>query len=96
VPVPEQIKIAFETTEGETKHRLISANYAEVTVDGDQQETEADPSKIPFVATIFPDTVGRPRGDLARTERPHSVVKALPGGRPRGVGCRATTVFTRA
>lgn len=60
VPVPEQIKIAFETTEGETKHRLISANYAEVAVDGDQQETEADMSKIPFIATIFPDSTEDP------------------------------------
>lgn len=55
VPVPEKIKIAFETIEGGTSHRLISANYAEVSVDGDITENETDLTKVQFVATIYPD-----------------------------------------
>lgn len=54
VPTPAQVKIAFETREGDVAHRLISANYAEITLDGDVTENEPDLAKLQFVATIFP------------------------------------------
>lgn len=54
VPVPERIKMAFETREGDTVKRLITAQYAEVDVDGDIQENETDLTSYSLVATIFP------------------------------------------
>lgn len=56
IPRPERIKIAFETTNGAVKRRLISANYALVTVDGTVDVNETDVAKLPFIATIVPDT----------------------------------------
>jgi hypothetical protein len=54
VPRPERIKIAFETREGDIVKRLISAQYAEVDLDGDVQENETDLTAYSLVATIFP------------------------------------------
>jgi hypothetical protein len=54
VPKPERIKIAFETREGDIVKRLISAQYAEVDLDGDVQENETDLTAYSLVATIFP------------------------------------------
>lgn len=59
VPKPKQIKIAFETRDGTgPTRRLISANYAEVDVDGDITEGESDLTKYELLATIFPDADG--------------------------------------
>ncbi|MEV4970563.1 hypothetical protein [Streptomyces scopuliridis] len=54
VPKPERIKLAFETREGDTVKRLITAQYAEVDLDGDVQENETDLTAYSLVATIFP------------------------------------------
>jgi len=54
VPRPERIKLAFETREGDIVKRLITAQYAEVDVDGDITENETDLTAYPLVATIFP------------------------------------------
>lgn len=54
VPRPAQVKIGFETREGTDVHRLISANYAEITLNGDVTENEPDLAKLSFLATIFP------------------------------------------
>lgn len=54
VPRPAQIKMAFETREGDKVKRLITAQYAEVDLDGDVQENETDLTAYSLVATIFP------------------------------------------
>jgi hypothetical protein len=54
VPRPEQIKMGFETREGGKVKRLITAQYAEVDLDGDVQENETDLTAYSLVATIFP------------------------------------------
>lgn len=58
VPRPNRILVAFETVEGDTKKRLISAHEAEVTVNADIVDKEDDLTKYPFLATIFPDADG--------------------------------------
>lgn len=54
VPRPAKVLIAFETREGSKVRRLISANYAEVSLDGDHGENETDLESMTFVATIYP------------------------------------------
>lgn len=56
VPRPERIKIAFETREGDTTRRLISAYEAEVKVNADIVDNESDLTRYQMLATIFPDT----------------------------------------
>lgn len=54
---PEQVLVCFEkedTTKGVTE-RQITANYAEIAVNGDKTENETTPKAVPFIATIFPD-----------------------------------------
>ena len=58
VPKPARVKLAFETREGDAVKRLITAQYAEVDVDGDIQENETDLTAVTLVATIFP-TAGK-------------------------------------
>lgn len=58
VPRPKRIKIAFETREDDVVRRLISAFEAEVTIDGDVKESEAELTKYALIATIFPDGDG--------------------------------------
>lgn len=60
VPRPGKILIAFETTEGDLTRRLISANYAEVEINGDITDNESDLTRYELVATIFPDTSTTP------------------------------------
>lgn len=60
VPRPSRIKIAFEMIEGDTVRRLISAYEAEVDVDGDIVDNEADLTRYQLIATIFPDTTTTP------------------------------------
>lgn len=59
VPRPAKILIAFEVRDGGQVKRVISANYAEVTVDGDLATSETDLSKATLMATIFPDSTGK-------------------------------------
>jgi hypothetical protein len=58
VPKPTRVKIAFETRSAKVIRRVIAAYQAEVAVDGDVTESEADPSGIPFLATIYPSASG--------------------------------------
>lgn len=58
VPRPARMKIAFETREGSKVRRLISALYAEITLDGDHGENETDLESMTFAATIFPTSGG--------------------------------------
>lgn len=54
VPRPAKVLVAFETREGDKVRRLITANYAEVSLDGDHGENETDLESMTFVATIYP------------------------------------------
>lgn len=58
VPQPVRVKLAFETREGAKVRRVITKQYAEVTLDGDVNENETSLASLPFVATIFPDGNG--------------------------------------
>ncbi len=58
VPRPARVRIAFETREGDKVRRLISAQYAEVALDGDHGENESDLESMVFAATIFPTSGG--------------------------------------
>jgi hypothetical protein len=60
VPRPARIKIAFETVEGDTVKRLISAYEAEVKVNGDINDNESNLTSYQMIATIFPDTSTTP------------------------------------
>lgn len=57
-PRPDRILIAFETTEGDTKRRVISAHQVEVDLVDDINENESDLTKYAFEATIFPNAAG--------------------------------------
>jgi uncharacterized protein YjdB len=58
VPRPAKVKVAFETREGDKVRRLITANYAEVSLDGDHGENESDLESMGFAATIYPTGAG--------------------------------------
>lgn len=58
VPRPKRIKIAFELRENDRIKRLISHFQAEVAIDGDITDQEADLTRYEFLATIFPDADG--------------------------------------
>jgi len=58
VPRPAKVLVAFETREGDKVRRLITANYAEVSLDGDHGENEADLESMSFAATIYPTGAG--------------------------------------
>lgn len=58
VPKPGYVKIAFETREGGKVRRLISKYRAMVDVDGDVVDNETDLTKVPLIATIYPDSNG--------------------------------------
>ncbi|MEV5680963.1 Ig-like domain-containing protein [Streptomyces sp. NPDC052179] len=58
VPKPEQVLVAFETREGEKARRLITAQHAECSLDGDHGENEVDLESATIVATIFPTGAG--------------------------------------
>jgi uncharacterized protein YjdB len=54
VPRPAKLLVAFEVREGTKVRRLITANYAEVSLDGDHGENETDLESMAFTATIYP------------------------------------------
>ncbi|MEU1506429.1 hypothetical protein [Kitasatospora sp. NPDC005748] len=60
VPKPVNTKIAFETRDASTglTERLITRNYAVITLDGDRDVNETDLSKSTFAAVIYPDSAG--------------------------------------
>lgn len=60
VPRPENILIAFELREGDKVKRLITANYAQVEINGDITDNEGDLTRYELIATIFPDTSESP------------------------------------
>lgn len=60
VPRPVPVKAAFELRDPSTGkiERLITRNYAIITVDGDVDKNETDLSKFPLSAVIYPDASG--------------------------------------
>jgi uncharacterized protein YjdB len=58
VPKPERVLVAFETREGDKVRRLITAQYAECSLDGDHGENETDLESATIAATIFPTSGG--------------------------------------
>jgi hypothetical protein len=54
VPRPAKVLVAFETREGDKVRRLITADHAECSLDGDHGENETDLESAAIVATIFP------------------------------------------
>lgn len=60
VPRPAEVMVAFETREGDKVKRLITANYAEVTVSGDITENESALTTYPLIATVYPDATTSP------------------------------------
>ncbi|MBT2467857.1 Ig domain-containing protein [Streptomyces sp. ISL-66] len=58
VPRPAKVRVAFEVREGAKVRRLMTSNYAEVSLDGDHGENETDLESSTFVATIFPTAGG--------------------------------------
>jgi hypothetical protein len=58
VPKPGDILIALETRKGGKVHRLISANRAQVDVNGDITENETDMTAVELEATVYPDSTG--------------------------------------
>ncbi|WP_053682787.1 Ig-like domain-containing protein [Streptomyces sp. WM4235] len=54
VPRPAKVLIVFEVREGDKVRRLKTANYAEVSLDGDHGENETDLESMTFVGTIYP------------------------------------------
>lgn len=58
VPRPAKVLVAFETREGDKVRRLSTANYAEVSLDGDHGENETDLEAMTFTATIYPTGAG--------------------------------------
>lgn len=70
VPTPQRILVAFETREGDKVQRLISAYQAEVEVDGEFVDKEADLTKYALVATIYPDAAADPPELFVRQATP--------------------------
>lgn len=58
VPRPARVLVGFETREGEKVRRLITAQYAECSLDGDHGENETDLESATIAATIFPTADG--------------------------------------
>ena len=54
----EPVMVAFETIDQAITRRVITRNFAEVTVDGDTTESEQALTEISLMAKIFPDTSG--------------------------------------
>ncbi|MFE9935848.1 Ig-like domain-containing protein [Streptomyces hirsutus] len=55
VPVPERVKVAFETREGDKVRRLATSLYGECQLDGDHGENEVDLESATIACTIFPN-----------------------------------------
>lgn len=60
VPRPAEVMLAFEMTEGDLTRRLITANYAEIEINGDITDNESDLTRYEFLATIYPDASTTP------------------------------------
>jgi hypothetical protein len=58
VPKPARVLVGFETREGDKTRRLITALYAEVSLDGDHGENETDLESATLACTIFPTSGG--------------------------------------
>lgn len=68
VPKPTPVLLGFELREGDTVKRLITAEYAEVSVNGDITHNESALTSYPLTATIFPDTSTDPATLLTRQD----------------------------
>lgn len=60
VPRAVPVKLAIETREGDKIRRMITADYAEIEVNGDINENESDLTKYQLIATVFPDASESP------------------------------------
>jgi uncharacterized protein YjdB len=58
VPKPARVLLGFEVREGDKIRRLITALYAEVSLDGDHGENETDLESATLACTIFPTSDG--------------------------------------
>lgn len=58
VPSPARVILALETRDGDAVKRLITAQYAEVELNGDVTDSEADITGYELLATIFPTGAG--------------------------------------
>jgi len=58
VPKPARVLVGFETREGDKGRRLITALYAEVSLDGDHGENESDLESATLACVIFPTADG--------------------------------------
>lgn len=58
IPKPARVLVGFETREGDKTRRLITALYAEVSLDGDHGENETDLESATLACTIFPTADG--------------------------------------
>lgn len=54
IPTVERCKVAFETIEDDVVRRMISYYQAEVALNGDLNEGEAELTGYPFISTIYP------------------------------------------
>jgi hypothetical protein len=62
VPRPVPVKVGFEVRDPATgkTERLITRNYALITVDGDRDVNETDLTKVVLAAVIYPDASAVP------------------------------------
>lgn len=58
VPRPARVLVGFETRDGDKTRRLITAQYADVALDGDHGENETDLESATLACTIFPTASG--------------------------------------
>lgn len=59
VPKPAQVVLALETRDGANVKRLITALYAQVELNADVTDSEADITGYELLATIFPTGAGQ-------------------------------------
>lgn len=59
IPKPAKVKVGLETRTGGKIKRMITKNYAEITLDGSYKDGEDELTKYPFLMTVFPDGNGQ-------------------------------------
>lgn len=58
VPRPAKKKVAWEVREDDKIHRVITANYAEISLNSDVTQNETDLEAYEFLSTVFPTGAG--------------------------------------
>lgn len=59
VPKPPKIKLGLETRSGGKVKRMVTKNYAQISLDGSYKDGEDELTKYPLLATIYPDATGQ-------------------------------------